>query len=371
MKRNVVVTVILLAGLLLVAVLLQQNRKASPNTGTPAVTNQTTQPSRKVTVNEAARTRPNTGTPTVTNQTTQPSQKVTVNEAARTLLYIPLYYALESGYFRDAGLDVQIVTGGTATAAFAALLSGEAEFAVADPMYVPIAQEKGGDARVVAQVVGRIAIWGVVKDPALSVKGPASVRGKRVATHQKPMTAYTYAVKWLRDGGLDPDKDVTLITGAPGSEIAALMAGQADVMFSLEPNTSRVVLQGGKVIYSFPKTLGDQIFTGLMAKRSFEKQNRAAVVSVVRGLQRALRELHTEPMKALSVAKKFFLQVDEPVLKAALQRITSEEVLPKTVLVSEESWNKAIKVRVEAGDLKRAFTREESCELDIMQEAVK
>ena len=343
MKRNVLVTVGLLTGLLLVAVLLQHNRKSGLNTGTPSGT----------------------------NQTTQVLRKVTVNEAARTLLYIPIYYALENGYFRDAGLDVQIVTGGSATAAFAAMVSGEAEFSVADPMYVPIAQEKGGDARVVAQVVGRIAVWGTVKDPTINVTGAADVRGKRIATHQKPMTAYTYTVKWLRDAGLDPDKDVTLVTGAPGSEIAALMAGQADVMFSLEPNTSRVVLQGGKVIYSFPQVLGDQIFTGLMTKESFAKQNRVVVESVINALQRALNELHTNPDKGLPAAKKFFSQIDEPVLRAALQRITSEEVLPKSVLVSEESWNKAIKVRVDAGDLKRAFSRQESCTVELMEKVAK
>jgi hypothetical protein len=75
MKRNVVVTVVLLAGLLLLAVLLQQNRGSKPDTGTPSGT----------------------------NQPAQTLRKVVVNEAARTLLYIPLYYVLESGYFRDAG----------------------------------------------------------------------------------------------------------------------------------------------------------------------------------------------------------------------------------------------------------------------------
>jgi NitT/TauT family transport system substrate-binding protein len=335
MRRTIVIAIVVVAGLLVFGLVLQQQRKSAQAPSAQAV------------------------------------HKVVVNEAARTLLYIPIYYALESGYFRDAGLDVRIVTGGTATSAFAAMISGEAQFSVADPMYVPIAQEKGGDARVVAQVVGRIAVWGVVKDASLNISSAADVRGKRIATHQKPMTAYTYTVQWLRDGGLDPDKDVTLVAGAPGSEIAALLAGQADVMFSLEPNTSRVVLQGGKVIYSFPQALGDQIFTGLMTKESYAKQNRTVVENVVRALQRALSELHADPDKGLPAAKKFFPQVDEPVLKAALTRITSEEVLPKSVLVSEESWNKAIKVRVDAGDLKRPFTRQESCDLELMDTATK
>jgi NitT/TauT family transport system substrate-binding protein len=335
MKKSLGITIALLAALLAFALLLQQNRKQS----------------------------------SVADHNAKPLQKVVVNEAARTLLYIPIYYALDAGYFRDAGLDVQIVTGGTATTAFAAMISGEAGFAVADPMYVPISQEKGGETRVVAQVVGRIAVWGVVKDPSLQVDSAASLRGRRIATHQKPMTAYTYTVQLLRDAGLDPDKDVTLVTGAPGSEIAALMAGQADVMFSLEPNTSRVVLQGGKIIYSFPEVLGDQIFTALMTKDSFVKQNRTMVENVVRALQRALNDLHADSDKGLPAGKKFFPQIEEPVLRAALRRIATENVLPQSVLVSNESWNKAVKVRIDAGDLKRAFTRDESCDVALMEQA--
>lgn len=343
MKRRVIFTIILLTSLLLLAIFLQRTRPPALSTSTIAKTNQ---PAKTL-------------------------HKVTVNEAARTLLYIPLYYALESGYFQDAGLDLQIVTGGTATTAFAAMVSGEADFAVADPMYVPIAQEKGGDARVIAQVVGRIAVWGVVKDSLLNVTSSSDISGKRIATHQKPMTAYTYTVKWLRDNGLDPDKDVKLVTGMPGSEVAALVAGHADVMFSLEPNTSRVVLQGGKVIYSFPQVLGDQIFSGLMTKASFVKNDSSVVESVVRAIQQAVNDLHSDPSKGIAVAKKFFPQVDEPVLKVALSRMVSEEVLPKSVLVSEESWDKAIAVRVQAGDLKRAFTREESCDLSVMEKALR
>jgi NitT/TauT family transport system substrate-binding protein len=103
--------------------------------------------------------------PQTTNQAPAKLQKVVINEAVRTVLYLPLYHALEQGYFRDEGLDVQLVTGGTATASFAAMLSGEADFSEADPMYVPISRQKGGETKVVAQVVARIAVWGLAMDP--------------------------------------------------------------------------------------------------------------------------------------------------------------------------------------------------------------
>lgn len=52
-------------------------------------------------------------------------KKVVINEAVHTLLYLPLYHAIEKNYFRDEGIQVDILNGGTATNSFAAMLSGE------------------------------------------------------------------------------------------------------------------------------------------------------------------------------------------------------------------------------------------------------
>jgi NitT/TauT family transport system substrate-binding protein len=293
------------------------------------------------------------------------SQKVVINEALRTVLYIPIYHAKERGYFKEAGLDVEIVTGGTATAAFSAMLNGEADFAVADPMYVPISQQKGSDTRVIAQIVARIAVWGVAKDGNIPANDSAALRGKRISTHQQPMTAYTYTVKTLRDAGLDPEKDVFLITGAPGSEFAAFSSGDAEVMFSLEPNTSRAILRGAKLIRSFPADLGDQVFTGLMTRGEILRGKRSVAEGIVRGIERALDDLQSNPDVALTSAKKFFPQIEDAVLKAAIKRLVDESVIPKSLVISKESWDKAVKVRLESGDLKRSFSLEESCDFSL------
>jgi len=293
------------------------------------------------------------------------SQKVVINEALRTVLYIPIYHAKERGYFKEAGLDVEIVTGGTATAAVSAMLNGEADFAVADPMYVPISQQKGSDTRVIGQIVARIAVWGVAKDRNVPANDSAALKGKKISTHQAPMTAYTYTIKTLRDAGLDPEKDVSLITGAPGSEFAAFSSGEAEVMFSLEPNTSRAILLGGKLIRSFPADLGDQVFTGLMTRGEILKGKRAMAEGIVRGIQRALDDLQSNPDVALASAKKFFPQIEDAVLKVAIKRLVDESVIPKSIVISKESWDKAIKVRLESGDLKRPFSLEESCDFSL------
>ena len=53
--------------------------------------------------------------------------KVTLNEVAHSVFYAPQYVALEKGYFREEGLDVELVTGFGADKVLTALISGEAD----------------------------------------------------------------------------------------------------------------------------------------------------------------------------------------------------------------------------------------------------
>lgn len=296
-----------------------------------------------------------------------PSQKeVVINEAVRTILYLPLYHAQHHGFFEQEGVKVKIVTGGTATASFAAMISGEADFSQADPMYVPIAREKGSDTKVVAQVVARIAVWGVSMDPSVEAMTAETIKGKKIATHPAPMTAYTYTVKLIKDVGLEPDKDVEIISSTPGTEIAPLLSGQADFALTLEPTTTKAVLQGAHVVLSYPELLGDQIFTGLMTMESTISQDKEMVVAVVKAYQLALDDIRSNPNKAIETASVFFPGESKEILQKAINRMVHEKVIPESVTVSEESWQKAIAVRVAAGDLKVPVSRAESCALDIM-----
>jgi len=294
-------------------------------------------------------------------------ERVVINEAVRTLLYLPLYHAAEQGYFRDAGLDVQIVTGGNATNSFAAMLSGEAQFSQADPMYVPISREKGSQTKVVAQVVGRIAVWGLTMDPAVKDWTVETVRGKKISTHVRPMTAFTYAEKAVRDIGLDPDKDVEIIQSNPGAELVPLLNGQADFAFTLEPSVSTAIGQGAHIVFSFPAQLGDQVFTALMTTDEYLRDNRATVVAVVRGYQRALNDIRTDPAGSLKSARAFFPQLKDQVIHSAVERMIAERVIPQSVELTDESWARAVRVRVDAGDLRSGISLEDGCDLSVMQ----
>lgn len=60
-------------------------------------------------------------------------QKVTLNEVAHSIFYAPMYIAIEQGYFNDAGIDLDLVTGFGADKVMTAVLSGEADIGFMGP----------------------------------------------------------------------------------------------------------------------------------------------------------------------------------------------------------------------------------------------
>lgn len=280
------------------------------------------------------------------------SQKIVINEAVRSLLYLPLYHAKYKGFFKQNGLDVEIITAGTATSSFAAMISGQAHFSVADPMYVPIAKEKGADAIVVAQLVSRIAVWITTLNSKINSISKKDMSGKIISTHPRPMTAYTYSIKTITDLGLKANKDVIILESHPGTELIPLLNKRADFAITLEPQTSIAISKGAKVILSYPKLLGDQIFTGLMTRESLAKKQPQLINSVIIALQMALNDINSNHHEALKTAKTFFPQISTNILNSAINRMLTEKVIPLTTTVSEASWDKAMKVRLDSGDLK-------------------
>ena len=53
--------------------------------------------------------------------------EITLNEVAHSIFYAPQYAAIELGYFKEAGIELTLVTGFGADKTMTALLSGEAD----------------------------------------------------------------------------------------------------------------------------------------------------------------------------------------------------------------------------------------------------
>lgn len=283
----------------------------------------------------------------------KPRTHVVVAQAAKTLLYLPLYIAQDRGFFNDEAIDVEISTAGGDSQAFAALASGEAQFAQGDPVFVAIANERGGPGIVVASVLDRVAFWGVSFDDKLKpFDDPKFFRGLSVVTYPEPNTAYEVQKSLLLKAGLRPGIDSRIIQTTFGSELGPLQSGQAQVSVSIEPTVSQAVSQRAHVVYSYPNGWGPFLLTGLMTSSEFANKNPATVQGIVDGYERALRLIRANPELAKAVGRKYFPEVSESVINSALNRLTSENVFPDHAVVNLQSWRSAVQLRFGLGELK-------------------
>jgi NitT/TauT family transport system substrate-binding protein len=272
---------------------------------------------------------------------------ITIAQFGDFFLYAPLYIALDGGYFRKEGLDVSIVNTGGDDKTWAAVIGGSAEFGVADPTFVAVSAARGQNGIVVASIVNGVPFWGITYRDIPPIIEAKELAQYSVATFPSPSSAYALQMQMFSEAGITP----SIREGAFGAIIPMLKAGQADIGLELEPNVSQAVADGARIVYSLADRYGDFAITGVTASDLTVKRDPALVRKVIAALQGALDLLHADPDRALVLLSARFPGVPQTVAKVALDRVLHDGVIPRSTIVSEEAWNKAIRLRIAVGDL--------------------
>src|SRR5258708_4947071 len=212
--------------------------------------------------------------------------KIKVAQFADVFLYMPLYLAKDNGFFKEQGLDIDIINTGGDDKTYAAVISGDAQFGIADPTFVAIARSKGQGGQVVASIVNGVPFWGITKKSSVPIiTDPKMLKGYSVATFPAPSTAYTLQKEMFEKAGLPPN----IRESAFGTLIAQLDSGQADIALELEPNVSLAIQQGARIVYSMPEVYGDFAITGVSVSDDLVRRHPEQIQAFVRAVEKALR----------------------------------------------------------------------------------
>ncbi len=278
--------------------------------------------------------------------------KIKVAQFADVFLYMPLYIAKDKGFFQQQGLDVDIVSTGGDDKTYAAVISGDAQFGIADPTFVAIARAKGQNGQVVASIVNGVPFWGVTKNTSIpQITDPKMLNGYSVATFPAPSTAFTLQEDMFKRAGLRPN----IKQAAFGTLLAQLDSNQADIALELEPNVSTAVKQGAKVIYSMPEMYGDFAITGVSVSEEMVNKHPDQIQKFVTAIEQSLRYAREHTNEVIELAAKRFPSLDKEVIAQALKRIIETKTMPESTLISPVAWDKATKLRIDAGDLKASL----------------
>ena len=152
-------------------------------------------------------------------------QKVVVTYSSRSIASIDLFVAQERGFFREEGLEAQLVQV-RANAAIAAIVSGEVH-ALGSIGSAIRAIPRGAPVKVLAVSLRRPIFW-LVSRPEL--RSFADLKGKVMGTTTLGGSQHTAGVRLLRRAGLNPDKDLTVVLGGDvPTQLQALVNGSIQV----------------------------------------------------------------------------------------------------------------------------------------------
>jgi NitT/TauT family transport system substrate-binding protein len=276
------------------------------------------------------------------------NKKAVISQAFQSLLYLPLYVAIDEGLFAKEGLDVTKETAGAPPVALNAVISGSAQFSLHGPEWTAIAASKGGALQIIANCVNGAAVW-IAANPDFDFKDVSSLKGQTIVTGTMPTTSTSLFFKLLKENGIDPEKDIKTVQVPIGSEIGAFLAGQGKVAVMYEPGLDQAALKGMKVIYGFPKEYGPYAFSAISTKKDVDPD---IAQRFVNGLQAAIVLIKANPDKAVEIAKKEFPQLDPSVVEAATRRMIAEKVYPESVDITPDALKTSLNTQIFLGNLK-------------------
>jgi NitT/TauT family transport system substrate-binding protein len=162
----------------------------------------------------------------------QALKKVRMGSSSTNVSFLAIYTAQHRGFFRDEGLDLEIVFM-PANLASTAVLNGDLDYNGAVTGTIGAAVH-GQPMKVLLFTVSKPLLFLISKK---EIKDPKQLRGKKVAGSSPGGSATLIAEKVLRHYGLEPGRDVSLLPmgGSAASRFAVLESNVVDASFLSVP----------------------------------------------------------------------------------------------------------------------------------------
>lgn len=274
-------------------------------------------------------------------------KKVVISQAFQSMLYLPLYVAMDEGFFAKQGLDVTKETAGAPSVALSAVISKSAQFSIHGPEWTAIAASKGAPVHIVANVVNGAAVW-IATTPDFKFESVKDLKGQKVVTGLMPTTSTSLFIKLLKENGMDAKTDVDMIQVQIGSEPGPFLGKQAKIAVMYEPGLDQVVAKGMKVVLGFPKLYGPYAFSAVTARNDVDADSAQRVVNA---MEMAMRFMRANEAKTVEIAKKEFPTLDPAVVEASVKRMLADGVYPKSVDITPDALKVAMATQIALGNL--------------------
>ena len=284
--------------------------------------------------------------------------KIRLNEVTHSVFYAPLYVAINKGYMKEEGIEIEITNGGGSDASMSDLLSGSADIALMGPETVVYVEANGSTNHpvVFGQLTKKDGSFLVSKTPITDFSFSSSLNGKTaIIGRNGGMPAMTF--EWLcNNAGVVNGVDTTLDKETSFNMMVSVFEStNADFCTMFEPTASAFVNAGkGYYVGSIGEYSGEIPYTCFMAYPSYIKNNKAQIEGFLRAIKKAYLFITTSTSE--EVADALLASFDgstKEELAIAVDRYFEIDAWSNTPAMSKDSFTRLLSV------LKNANTLEE------------
>ena len=266
------------------------------------------------------------------------------------------WIALGAGYFRDEGLEVEVIVPPSPMGTGNFLLQSRADIAVMPPpMFLPlIAQEN--PIVVFGNLLQNDAINLVVRSEVMverNLNVDASVeerlrgiRGLKVGVAIGPPTLLRVMFESV---GLNADEDIEMVIVAGHEQNQAFEDGLVDALYAHTPYLETALMRQGAVLLvnqsagEVPELGGNRQIRALVTTRDFASDEREVLVRIIRAIQSAQNLAHTD----LAATVQAVLDAGVPDLERELVETIVEiyaPAIPTSPAVSTEGLTRELEL---------------------------
>jgi NitT/TauT family transport system substrate-binding protein len=245
------------------------------------------------------------------------------------------YVALDKGYYKDAGMDVQIVRGQGSTDAVKQVASGTAQFGFADTSAVIFAKANDGiPIKLVSVIYAKPphAIY-VLKDSGISK--PKDLEGRKLAD-----TAFSSIPKmfgaYAKAAGIDASKVTWIVTGSdalPGMLALGRVDGIGQYTVG-EPLLKKAATPKDIVALAYSDAGLDYYGSGIVTMESTLQSNPDLVKRFIAATLRGLKDAIASPQQAGEIMHKYHREVDEGVARDETIKVGQLATVPGAAIGS-------------------------------------
>ena len=305
--------------------------------------------------------------------TATPTVKIMVGGIDK-VIYLPAKLTEQLGYFKDAGVDVQLLSEPAGAQAENVLLAGQVQGVVGFYDHTVALQPQGKCLESVVQLSkapGEVEV--VATKKAASLTGFSAVKGTKLGvTSPGSSTDFLTRALAVRNGVKDSDY-TTVKAGAGTTFISALAQGAIDAGMTTDPTVARLVSSGAaKVLVDMRTEEGSKAALGgaypsssLYMDCGWVSRNEATVQKLANALVKTLAWMDSHSAADIAAKMPADFQGDDKALYAKAvgdtkPMFTADGVMPAdgpaTVLKVLGTFNPAVKGKESSIDLSKTYT---------------